>query len=70
MATKDITDRQVCEAYRDAKACDFKDTDGSDCWPYTLLQVRTGEPEKVCIRAMERAADRGLIDYGVSLQTK
>jgi len=74
MATKDITDRQVCEAVRDyhlqikeagepyGKLIGLK-------WPYELLAQRTGEPEKVCYRAMERAEERGLIDYGVSLRT-
>jgi len=38
-------------------------------WPYEILQEVTGQPEKVCYKAMERADDRGLIDYGVSLRT-
>ena len=33
------------------------------------LASETGEPEKVCYRAMERADRRGLLDYGVSLRT-
>ncbi len=62
MATKDITDRQVLEAYQKCK-------DISELWPYHVLQLETGEPGKVCYRAMERAEDRGLIDCGVSLRT-
>lgn len=62
MATKDITDRQVCEAYRD-----YNQAEGP--FPYDLLIERTGECFKVCYRAMERACERDLIEYGVSLRT-
>jgi len=34
-----------------------------------LLVKWTGEPIKVCNRAMERAEDHGLIKSGVSLRT-
>jgi hypothetical protein len=63
MATKDITDKLVCLAYlraRDVNMAQF---------PYDFLQEWTGEPFKVCYRAMERAHDRDLIEYGVSLRT-
>lgn len=63
MATKDISDQQVCEAYRDY------DADRSGPWPYELLVLWSGEPWKVCYRACERAARRGLVDYGVSLRS-
>jgi hypothetical protein len=63
MATKDITDEQVCRAVADARACDFT------AWPYDLLADRTGQPPKVCFRAMERAYGRGLLEVGVSLRT-
>ena len=59
MATKDISDVQVVQAYQ-AK---------SDKYPHELLMEQTGQPEKVCYAACERAARRGLIDYGVSLRT-
>jgi len=62
MATKDITDRQVCEAYRDGWAS------GGESDALSILQERTGQPAKVCFRAAERALARGLIDYGVSLR--
>jgi hypothetical protein len=62
MATKDITDRQVCEAYA-ARA-----KDGLP-WPDDRLAAMTGQCEKVCYRAMERAEQRGLIEYGVSLRS-
>ena len=63
MSTKDVTDRQVCEAVRISRDthCEF--------WPCELLAKETGECEKVCYRAMERAAKRDLLDCGVSLRT-
>jgi hypothetical protein len=63
MATKDITDVQVLLAYRQWHA------EGGERWPYDILMQETGQPEKVCIAAMERACDRGLIEYGISLRT-
>lgn len=62
MARKDITDRQVCEAVAAYKRHGL---------PFGLerLQKATGQPEKVCFRAMERAYDRGLIECGVSLRS-
>ncbi len=63
MATKDITDKQVAQAYR-AKS------ETQDClWPYDFLHKWTGQPIKVCYRAMERAHKRGLVDYGTSLRS-
>ena len=62
MATKDITDKQVCEAY-----VEYNRNRGA--WPYEILHQRTGEHWKVCFRACERAAKRGLVDYGVSLRS-
>lgn len=65
MAMKDISDLQVCEAYRDCR-----DEHGDiGCWPYELLMQRTGQSAKVCLRVMERADARGLVDYGVSLRS-
>lgn len=62
MATKDITDRQVCEAF--AAFADhglpFADE---------RLMAATGQCDKVCYRAMERADGRGLVEYGVSLRS-
>ncbi len=63
MATKDITDRQVCLAVARWNAAQ------EGPWPYELLMGWTGAPFKVCYRAMERADQRGLLDYGVSLRT-
>ena len=66
MSRKDVTDLMVCQAYADRNA------EGAHLrgkWPYEILASRTGECEKVCYRAMERACDRGLIDYGVTLRS-
>lgn len=62
MATKDITDRQVCEAFAESLGMDHQR------FPYEILEQRTGQPFKVCYRAMERAYSHGLIDFGVSLR--
>lgn len=64
MSTKDISDRQVCEAYRD-----FLDGERRGPWPYELLQARTGQCFKVCWRAMERACERNLVEFGVNLRS-
>lgn len=61
MATKDISDAQVCRAYAEAKTI-------RGVFAETILVRMTGQPEKVCFRAMERAEGRGLIEYGVSLR--
>lgn len=62
MATKDVTDLQVCLAYRQRSL-------GRDEFPYGILSEQTGECQKVCYCAMERAHRRGLIECGVSLRT-
>lgn len=62
MATKDISDAQVCRAYAEAKSI-------PGVFAETILMRMTGQPEKVCYRAMERAERRGLIEYGVSLRS-
>ena len=60
MSTKDISDRQVCAAY--AAMEHLHET------AEVILQYQTGQPEKVCWRAMERACRRDLIDYGTNLR--
>lgn len=67
MSTKDITDKQVVEAYRDS--IEKRNMTQQSCWPEDILHERTGEHVKVCLRAMERAERRGLIEYGVSLRS-
>ena len=66
MAMKDITDKQVLQAYKDSR--DLRKNKNM-VWPEELLMQRTGEPEKVCYRCMERAEDRGLIDSGVTTRS-
>lgn len=67
MARKDISDQLVCLIYSWRHAMILQGTDPP--WPTQLLVIQTGEPEKVCEAAMERAADHGLIEYGVSLRS-
>ncbi|QIG76026.1 hypothetical protein EVC24_005 [Rhizobium phage RHph_I4] len=62
MAMKDITDKQVCEAYLAARL-------DSERYPYDYLMQITGQPFKVCLKCMERACYRGYVEYGVSLRT-
>lgn len=69
MSVKDISDKQVCEAYAEAERQRGPDWNRHYDFPYVILQRMTGQPEKVCYRAMERASDRGYIEYGVSLRT-
>lgn len=56
MATKDVTDIDVVRAAAtpDRRAIE-------------VLMEATGQPRKVCLRALERAQLRGLIDCGVSI---
>lgn len=63
MAMKDITDRQAVEAQKRWR----ENQDGP--WAYEILSRETGQPEKVCFKCMERAEERGLLEYGVSLRT-
>jgi hypothetical protein len=62
MSRKDVPNELVCKAYD--YCSDFR----HPIYPYDLLTEWTGEPEKVCYRAMERAEEAGLIEYGVSLR--
>jgi len=65
MARKDISDLQVCQAYKKAK--EVRETTEEVVWPDELLANWTGEPMRVCERAAERAAERGYLDYGTAL---
>lgn len=62
MATKHVSDWQVCWAYSIYAEAHEK-------WPYELLMELTGQCLKVCCRACERADARGFIDHGTSLRT-
>jgi hypothetical protein len=71
MATKDISDLQVLDAYEVAKKHRAANA-GRDpfcMWPEDVLQEATGQHRKACFRAMERAEERGLIECGVSLHS-
>lgn len=61
MATKDITDRQVVKAF--AKVAESREK-GPLLFADDLLVAETNQPRKVVLCAMERACERGLIDYG------
>ena len=67
MAMKDISDKQVCEAF--AKSLKKSEEENECAYPYEILEKETGQPFKVCYRAMERACERGYVEYGVSLRT-
>ena len=69
MSRKDITDKMVCEAYAESKRQREVGLTKTYWFPYEILSLWTGEPQKVCYRATQRANDRRLIDYGVSLRT-
>jgi hypothetical protein len=62
MATKEISDRQVCEAVAAWKA------DGMPFADERLFRA-TGQAQKVCEGALERAYGRGLIECGVSIRS-
>lgn len=69
MSRKDISDRQVCEAYRDSARLRTPGGRVDGEWPYDLLAMSTGQAPKVCHAACERAYLRGFVDYGTSLRT-
>lgn len=62
MATKDISDRQVCEAFAAYKQHGLPFAD-------ERLRQATGQPDKVLTAAMERAYGRRLIECGVTLRS-
>lgn len=62
MATKDITDWQVCEAFAAYQAHGLPFAD-------ERLRQSTSQPDKVLLSAMERACRRNLVEYGVSLRS-
>lgn len=66
MATKDISDRQVCEAV--AEMWRRREAGENGVWVDELLHEQTRQPIKVCERALERASRRSLIDCGMWLR--
>lgn len=72
MARKHVSDLQVCLAYWCCNDILSRRHLGKTVvvpWPEELLSLWTKEPQKVCLRAMERAHRRGLILCGVSLRS-
>lgn len=59
---KHISDEQVCRAYQKRRE------DAGGLWPYEALAAELGCHEKVAYAACQRACDRDLIDYGISLR--
>lgn len=68
MAMKDISDLLVVKAYLERKRIRELHPQ-ANIYPYDLLRIWTNGCDKVCYRAMERAADRDYIEYGASLRT-
>jgi hypothetical protein len=70
VATKDITDLQVVRAYAEMKRQmdDVRPSGLRFEYADQILRRETGQPEKVCYRAMERAFSRDLVDYGTWLR--
>jgi hypothetical protein len=66
MATKDISDIQVLAAYQEMNA--ERGSTSLIEHADVILQRMTGEPEKVCFCAMERAFSRGLVEYDMWLR--
>ncbi|MBD8056909.1 hypothetical protein ICV35_25005 [Rhodococcus ruber] len=64
--TKHLSDTLVCLAYALSKRAEDHDHYVS---PTLFLMRNTGSPVKVVWAAMERAVDRGYIDYGVAMQS-
>ncbi len=61
---RDINDLHVCEAYRRKREV-YSDMKFAD----EILAEFTGAPIKVARAAMERACDRGYVEYGTSLRS-
>lgn len=69
MARKDVPDLLVCRVYREMWARRHANPGRSGRpWPEEMLATETGQPQKVCYRAMERAFEHGLLDYGMWLR--
>lgn len=66
MAMKNITDLQVLVAVDHAKQLRGV---GNEVWPDILLAETTEQPYKVCFRCLERAIERGYLEYGTSVRS-
>lgn len=67
MSTKDISDKQVVQVVYQLREDARQGKHEGDA--LTRLMELTNQPQKVCIRAMQRAELRGFIHYGVSIRT-
>ena len=65
---KHISDEQVKEACEMSRKY-TSDTEPYLCFTLNCLVKITGAPEKVCFAKLGQCADRGLVNYGVSLRT-
>jgi hypothetical protein len=67
MATKDISDWQVCAAVHDMRQRQLKGEPSALAAEVVIeiLQGSTGAPQKVCERALERAYRHGLVEAGM-----
>lgn len=70
MATKDISDLQVVQAYAEMSRQMRASESSGGRWEYAddILARSTGQCLKVCERAMERAHGRDLVEYGMWLR--
>lgn len=68
MATKDVPDKLVCKVVAERDAVPIGELRGVGC-PLDILADMTGQPRKVCLRAMERSFRHGYLEYGISIRT-
>jgi len=70
MATKDISDLQVVQAYAEMhrQICATRESGLHFEYADEILERITGQHLKVCERAMERACGRDLVEYGMWLR--
>jgi len=68
-SSRDITDLQVCEAYRRYnEQVDASVLGEAERWPHEILCEMTGATEARAIRAIERAGQKGLISSMIRLR--
>ncbi len=70
MATKDISDLQVVQAFAEMEGQIDATRGTNQRFEYAddILMRTTGQPEKVCLCAMERAYKRGFVECGMWLR--
>lgn len=65
----DITDTMVCRAVNAYHKARKQDPKCVVPFPYEILELATGAPQKVAWAAIVRAHDHGLIEFGTTLRT-